>query len=634
MLFSKKKFTFQRKKTENLENNNNEDSEKLEDKINKSNKYFSDKNLLLNDLVLSKFNFQKEESSPKFYQNNGINTLYSDNVDKEIISNNKELQYLINQNEDENIDFINTLLKLKGISVNNLKNYNSLKDLGIKENLDEENNLLLKSKKKFNIRNNKSNQSNSSNQTTKINSFNNINQQNENNNENEEDEILSKNQENVSCTLSENHMKRKNDEFQKYKKMTTKSEQNLCKKGLITIFNKNNINVEIKSERRNLENKNKEEIKVDYKRKKYLKIPINQKKLYSDRNNNIYNNKTQNDEKLDNNRREFEDEKNKKSFKKISSIDNLKEKINHTINHMNNNNNINKKSIINKRIVKRKKSMNNKLKKDNVSKNKNISNILGNTDIFENKSCINIKFTANKNQKRIKAIHNENKIDSKIIKKFVNNNLKLSINQQRRNEFLKLNISYDKYYNKIPISKEIKNISLNFNKENINKRIEKSPNKNINIIPINNPKLIYNTNLNSYTKIAKHKISNSTSNKKKLKIFPKNINNILCEDICEINNEKIKNKNIKNNNNLMDLMDKTANFSNSKLVKQINKISQNKIENVNNDTIKTKNFIDQDINISEYNDKNKKIKKSIRTEIFLFDNKEEKKDKYLKLYFI
>ena len=620
MLFSKKKFTFQRKKTENLENNNNEDSEKLEDKINKSNKYFSDKNLLLNDLVLSKFNFQKEESSPKFYQNNGINTLYSDNVDKEIISNNKELQYLINQNEDENIDFINTLLKLKGISVNNLKNYNSLKDLGIKENLDEENNLLLKSKKKFNIRNNKSNQSNSSNQTTKINSFNNINQQNENNNENEEDEILSKNQENVSCTLSENHMKRKNDEFQKYKKMTTKSEQNLCKKGLITIFNKNNINVEIKSERRNLENKNKEEIKVDYKRKKYLKIPINQKKLYSDRNNNIYNNKTQNDEKLDNNRREFEDEKNKKSFKKISSIDNLKEKINHTINHMNNNNNINKKSIINKRIVKRKKSMNNKLKKDNVSKNKNISNILGNTDIFENKSCINIKFTANKNQKRIKAIHNENKIDSKIIKKFVNNNLKLSINQQRRNEFLKLNISYDKYYNKIPISKEIKNISLNFNKENINKRIEKSPNKNINIIPINNPKLIYNTNLNSYTKIAKHKISNSTSNKKKLKIFPKNINNILCEDICEINNEKIKNKNIKNNNNLMDLMDKTANFSNSKLVKQINKISQNKIENVNNDTIKTKNFIDQDINISEYNDKNKKIKKSIRTEIFLFDN--------------
>ena len=571
-------------------------------------------------MVLSKFNFQKEESSPKFYQNNGINTLYSDNVDKEIISNNKELQYLINQNEDENIDFINTLLKLKGISVNNLKNYNSLKDLGIKENLDEENNLLLKSKKKFNIRNNKSNQSNSSNQTTKINSFNNINQQNENNNENEEDEILSKNQENVSCTLSENHMKRKNDEFQKYKKMTTKSEQNLCKKGLITIFNKNNINVEIKSERRNLENKNKEEIKVDYKRKKYLKIPINQKKLYSDRNNNIYNNKTQNDEKLDNNRREFEDEKNKKSFKKISSIDNLKEKINHTINHMNNNNNINKKSIINKRIVKRKKSMNNKLKKDNVSKNKNISNILGNTDIFENKSCINIKFTANKNQKRIKAIHNENKIDSKIIKKFVNNNLKLSINQQRRNEFLKLNISYDKYYNKIPISKEIKNISLNFNKENINKRIEKSPNKNINIIPINNPKLIYNTNLNSYTKIAKHKISNSTSNKKKLKIFPKNINNILCEDICEINNEKIKNKNIKNNNNLMDLMDKTANFSNSKLVKQINKISQNKIENVNNDTIKTKNFIDQDINISEYNDKNKKIKKSIRTEIFLFDN--------------
>ena len=42
MLFSKKKFTFQRKKTENLENNNNEDSEKLEDKINKSNKYLSD----------------------------------------------------------------------------------------------------------------------------------------------------------------------------------------------------------------------------------------------------------------------------------------------------------------------------------------------------------------------------------------------------------------------------------------------------------------------------------------------------------------------------------------------------------------------------------------------------------------
>ena len=625
MLLSKKKFTFQRKKTENLEDNNNEDSEKLEDKNKINNKYISDKNSPPNELILSKLNFRGEENySPKYSQNNDINTLNFDNTEKEIISNNNELQYLINQNEDENLDFINTLLKLKGISLKNTKNCNSSKDLGIKANLDGKNDFLLKSKKKLNIRNDKNNQSNSSNQTTKINSFNNINQQNENNYENGEEEIF--------CSLSEKHIESKNEEFEKSIKITTKSEQNLCQKGLISIFNKNNIKTEISMEKINLENKNREELKVDYKRKKYLKIPINQKNLYFNRNNNIYNNKNnkiQNNEKLDKNGKEVEDEINKKSFKKIPSIDNLKERNNHTINHINNNNNINQKSIINKRIVKRKKSMNN-----NNPKNDNISNYLGNKDTFENKSCINIQFTSNKNQKKIKTIQNENnKTDSKmfidnfknkdIIKKYVYNNLKLSINKQRRNEFLKVNISYDKYCNKIPISKEIKNKTFNFNKENFNKKIEKSPDKKINIIPIKNHKPIYNTNLNSYTKIVMHKISNSNSNKKKSNIFPKNINNIICEDIYEINNKKIKdnyNDNIKNKNNLSNLMDKTTIISNSKLVQQLNKKSPNKIENQNNDKIKTKNFKEQDINISVDNEKRKKIKKSKRAEIYLFDN--------------
>ena len=199
MNLSKKKFSFERKKIDNTENYFNNQYEEKTNEINLKNKYFSQKNLFLDEVLAKEKNlksFDKESEASKSPKFSKIQVT-SENLEINNISNNPKLEDLLNQNEDENIDFINTLLKLKGIKLNQLKNYNSSKNLSNKIQIKEENNLVQKLKKKVIIRNDKNNQSNSSNQTTKINSTNN-NQQNEN----EEDEI-SKNFCNITSSAKE-----------------------------------------------------------------------------------------------------------------------------------------------------------------------------------------------------------------------------------------------------------------------------------------------------------------------------------------------------------------------------------------------------------------------------------------------
>ena len=217
MLLSKKKFTFERKKSENKENDlNNNQHKQNESEFKINNKYHSNKNLIIKDSILTKKkeeNTSEKENSFNEKQNLTDNQINLDNFKQYNFSSNPELQYLINRNEDEDIDFINTLLKLKGIQTNQLKKYKSSKNIDIKPKIKEENNLLHKSKKKVMIRNKKNNQSNSSNQTTKINStMNNNNQLNEN-----EDEETPKDQRNISYLTSDNNLKieKYNDEVNK-----------------------------------------------------------------------------------------------------------------------------------------------------------------------------------------------------------------------------------------------------------------------------------------------------------------------------------------------------------------------------------------------------------------------------------
>ena len=112
MNLSKKKFSFERKKIDNTENYFNNQYEEKTNEINLKNKYFSQKNLFLDEVLAKEKNlksFDKESEaseSPKFSKIQ----VTSENLEVNNISNNPKLEDLLNQNEDENIDFINTLL--------------------------------------------------------------------------------------------------------------------------------------------------------------------------------------------------------------------------------------------------------------------------------------------------------------------------------------------------------------------------------------------------------------------------------------------------------------------------------------------------------------------------------------------
>ena len=430
MNLSKKKFSFERKNIDNTENGFNNQYEEKTNEINLKNKYFSQKNLFLDEVLAKEKNlksFEKESEaseSPKFSKIQ----VTSENLEVNNISNNPKLEDLLNQNEDGNIDFINTLLKLKGIKLNQLKNYNSSKNLSNKIQIKEENNLVQKLKKKVIIRNDKNNQSNSSNQTTKINSTNN-NQQNEN----EEDEI-SKNFCNITSSAKEinndiNEISNDKIEINNKENIKFKSEKNSIKREVLTFSNRvNNAYIEKKPQKKGFESKlkkewsfkekngiifkklnnknnclssedsikNQEKINSDLNinekinaKKNYIKIPKGIERLYL----NKMNISNYNDKSLDNTKTDREREGMKKYLQNIHYIKNMNEHQNHTINNVYNNNIMIKKPKVNRKIVKRQKSMFNKIKKVNEIKHNNIPKIIKDKEFNENKTSNNIMST-------------------------------------------------------------------------------------------------------------------------------------------------------------------------------------------------------------------------------------------------
>ena len=453
MNLSKKKFTFERKKIENKENVINKQCDENIDEIKIKNKYFSQKNLFCDELVLEKEknmkSYEKESEaseSPKFSQIQ----VDKDNSEVNNISQNPKLEYLINQNVDQNIDFINTLLKLKGIPLNKLKNYKSSKNLSNKPKFKEENNVVQKSKKKVIIRNDKNNQSNSSNQTTKINSTNN-NQQNGN-----EDDEISKNSGNITSSVKEinndmNELIKNRIKINNYENIKAKTEKNSNKREQLTLSNRiNNKNIEKKAQKKDFENKlkkewsfkekngiifknlnnksnftsSKENIKSQekinlnaninekiIKKNNYIKIPKGIERLYLKKMNiSNYTEKSLDNTKTNKGKEEF-----KKSSQNINFIMNINDHQNHTINNVYNNNIAIKKPKVNRKIVKRQKSMKNKIKKESEIRKNNISKYMKEKEFLENKSSSNFNLTSYqmKNYKSLKNISKEIKTESK-----------------------------------------------------------------------------------------------------------------------------------------------------------------------------------------------------------------------------
>ena len=475
MNLSKKKFSFERKKIDNTENYFNNQYEEKTNEINLKNKYFSQKNLFLDEVLAKEKNlksFDKESEaseSPKFSKIQ----VTSENLEINNISNNPKLEDLLNQNEDENIDFINTLLKLKGIKLNQLKNYNSSKNLSNKIQIKEENNLVQKLKKKVIIRNDKNNQSNSSNQTTKINSTNN-NQQNEN----EEDEI-SKNFCNITSSAKEinndiNEISNDKIEINNKENIKFKSEKNSIKREVLTFSNRvNNAYIERKPQKKEFESKLKKEwsfkekngiifkklnnkntclsskdsiknqekinsnLNINEKiniKKNYIKIPKGIERLYL----NKMNISNYNDKSLDNTKTDREREGIEKYLQNINYMKNMNEHQNHTINNVYNNNIMIKKPKVNRKIVKRQKSMFNKIKKVNEIKHNNIPKIIKDKEFNENKTSNNIMSTNYKiktNNANIN-LYKECKTESKREKDNVFNFKKIYKVLERENTFI------------------------------------------------------------------------------------------------------------------------------------------------------------------------------------------------------
>ena len=695
MILSKKKFTFERKKNENKENDYNKQNIENETKIKIKNKYSPDKNLFLDESPIKEeknlkplLKEKEVKESPKFSQNQ----VNSDNLEQKIFLNNPGIQYLINQNQDENIDFINTLLKLKGIQLNHLKNCHSKENLSVNSNIIEANNFIPKLKKKVIIRNKKCNQSNSSNLTTKINSLNN-NQQNEN-----DEEEISKNLENKDNSRKEinnNVNEATNDrlKFNENENNNTTIDINLFKGKLLTLSNnekdehieknndKNESEINLKKEL-SLKDKNKqntkkfdnqnnllisnEKIKTQekicfnlninekinkklLKKMNYTKIPKSMERLCLSKKN-----QDSNDNNLDTPETNKERKESNKSSKKIVFIKNIHQ--NHTINNASNNNINIKKPKIDRKIVKRQKSMNSNIKNENKLTVRNNTKLIQNNEFLENKSSNNImltNYTIRKNRTNnnlYKQINTEFKNDKdnltnlkkfdKIIQKKNNKILKQKLNlkdenknvcefkeyknncfgkihisqQNMRNKATNIDNSYDKFVPHFSVDSG-KKIKIFFpKKENYKNVLNISPNKRRNLTKRNSPKNRYDNYLNSYSKIATNKMLISPSHKKDVINNINNINNLMNDDFYERKRDiainSLYNANNEGKNYLSKLLDKNKNLSKSKISKKL-------VDKINNSIEKDKDeFNDESINEIK---KTKKIKKSKRAEIFLYD---------------
>ena len=245
MSLSKKKFSFHRKKSENKGNNNNNQEQIYKNENNKdikeNNQTNLNKNISIDELLCK--NNKKENINEELISLITKNKSMLNVEEKEDINNNPGLLYLMHQNETENIDFISTLLKLKGIQTNSNKNYKSLKNINFSQNLENENVLKTKNSSKNNniiLKNiskyNKSIPLYYSPSNSKVNTINNNNNNNHHNND--EEEIL-KNLNSVTFSTNEiydniNNMNNSNISKITNKLNLTKTEQNILINDLTT----------------------------------------------------------------------------------------------------------------------------------------------------------------------------------------------------------------------------------------------------------------------------------------------------------------------------------------------------------------------------------------------------------------
>ena len=152
MSLSKKKYLFLRRKTEIKENSYNTEIylENINNN-NKNNQTAINPEISLNDLI-HQTNYS-ERLSKELINSNPLteseirNEITDIKNEENELDNNSKLLYLIHQNKSENIDFINTLLKLKGIQIYSNNSDKSLNNI-ISQNYEDRNNSTLISKAK------------------------------------------------------------------------------------------------------------------------------------------------------------------------------------------------------------------------------------------------------------------------------------------------------------------------------------------------------------------------------------------------------------------------------------------------------------------------------------------------------
>lgn len=478
------------------------------------------------------------------------NNCENDKKDEIDLNNNPELLYLINKNETENIDFINTLLKLKGITTGTS---NTAKIINF------ENNILLPKNAKYNEINisnnknisNKSIPSNCSTSTSKINTINYNNHQN--NNEEEIFDMIN----NINKT-----------NYKEIKTNLTKEIKNIPLNGMITILDKEtekkkcflkNINKETvssfecntnKSTSKQM-NRNEDEFiysKEHYKNIKNPKTFSNNIANIFEEKNIIKNNKRNKGIIPINNKSFYKKSVSNKNFTCIQNqkiVDKNKEQVNISTEN----------KILNKRSVKRIPH----IKKNNYALN-NINNINSKNNSKERKSNSKNSHNDKKSNKKesSKKSNSKNKTDSK--KSRNNSNKKIKINENETNNISLIKMQKNGEKNNIinnsqksekrltfepkeidnistkkeeikNMSEKIMEIDLNELRNNYQKNFKfKQIKKNQinNLINRNNPNneyLKYNIPFNSERKIAKifqlgDKICDKTE------ISPNRINNI------------------------------------------------------------------------------------------------------------
>ena len=667
MSLSKKKYSFHRKRSDHKQSYNLDPSLNCFENENEiqdnSEPNFGEK-VKIDDLICktnsNNNNLNKEMISFIPLMRPNINYKINDEKkEKKNIESNPNLQYLINKNEEENFDFINTLLKLKGISIESTKGYKSSKNINIIKNIGEENEdiyipMSSKANNEIFINNqnkyNKSIPSNCSTSTSKINTINN----NCHINQNEEQE----NNKNVNmATFSTNEINNNIDNTSNVNiiKNIKKIDPNALLKELITLDNKESKKINSFYTHSNKDTIS-SECNTNNTAKKYIKKETFSESISS---KELYSNIKETEKNYNKNNIKIDEVKNSEQNKKIKNralipINRVKNNKSFYKKNMNQNKNIfennneklsisienkilKKKSI--KRIPHNKKQIyelknninyNNKIDtKEKQSKSKSKNNHILATDIKshkrENSKIENIKTEIKKEQKgkkiqnfknnelkynNISLINHEVNINNKkdnIIKK-INQNLTNEIKHESNNNEKKEKLNIRKKEELKGNNELIKEIELKEIKSNyINGKKLINDNK-VNYI-IKNPKKensIFDIQFNSERKITKiFKIKD----KIKTEISPNRINNISALDPRNKSNKNIQKYNkIINNLNSYVIIAKNRNFisphpkiKNKKFIDNSNKANDDEIFSKNHENSHY-NFSFNSISINLNND--------------------------------